>query len=120
MKLVDMIETPEERKAEGGITASPVSVEDDKPHYPYGLQLSLDDANMKKLGMKMPKIGEEFYGCFMARVTHVHESASEDSESRNASLQIVHLAIGDEDEAEEGVEAEPMPPPKKNKILRRY
>lgn len=118
MKLVDMIETPEEQKAAG--MAMPESVEAPKPHYPWGLQIELNAEGMKKLGLDMPKIGEELYGAFCARVVRLNESADENSEYRCVGLQIVQLAIGDEKEAEKGVEASPPPAPAKKKILRRY
>lgn len=120
MKLVDMLETPEEMKAEGE-AIGPMPTEAPKPHYPWGLQIELNDKGLKKLGMPMPKIGEEVYGCFVARVTRLNESADENSQYRCVVLQIVQLAVGDEKDAEKGVEAAPVPAPvKKNKILRRY
>lgn len=94
-KMVDMLETPEEVKQET-VASSPVM--DNKPHYPYGLSLSLNKETLEKLGVsELPEIGTMIHIMAMAKVTSVNESASEADHYCCVGLQITHMALEDED-----------------------
>jgi len=54
-KLIDMKLTPREKREE-----MPMPMKDYKgPDYPYELRITLDEDAMKKLGMKLPKVGDK-------------------------------------------------------------
>jgi hypothetical protein len=73
-----------------------------KEEYPYGLCLNLGEAELKKLGIEMPKIGEMVHIMAMCKVTHCHASASENSDpSSSCSLQITHMKAEIEDAEDE-------------------
>jgi len=89
-KLVDM--KCEEQKVEEK-SCEPCMVE--KPKYPYGLELRLEEESLKKLGIKeLPPIGK--YVMITARAEVVATSAYESKqggENRCLSLQIQELGV---------------------------
>ncbi len=75
-----------------GITESPVQATEE---YPYGLEISLDDESLKKLGMDaMPAIGSTATLVAKVKVTSVSESANEHGSDRRLSLQITDMELG--------------------------
>lgn len=69
------------------------------PEYPWGLTIDLEDAALKKLGMKdMPEVGTECMIHAVGKVVRVSESASEKNETRSMQIQITKMSIGHEDE----------------------
>jgi hypothetical protein len=66
----------------------------DKPKYPYGLEISLDEAALKKLGIDLPEVGAE-----MALEAVVEVSSTSQSESaaggknRSLRLQITEMCL---------------------------
>jgi hypothetical protein len=71
----------------------------DKPEeYPYGLRLSLTEADMEKIGLDMPKVGEMVHIMAMTKVTsvHAHDSA-QGGASQGVELQITHMKAEIED-----------------------
>ena len=105
--LVSMERTAKEKKAaqdrmEAGITQN-------GPDYPYGLTINLGKDELKKLGIEdLPAVGDEFHIMAVAKVTRVHQSASEQGDdSRGVELQITDMSTmheGEEDEGDEGAE----------------
>ena len=91
-ELVDMKRTKKDKKDGGAVCSSPMNGED----YPYGLALSLDDAELSKLGMKkLPEVGDEVKIVARAKVTSVNQSASENGgDSRSVRYQITRIKIG--------------------------
>ena len=87
--LVDMKLSKKEAKHE-------VACESPKgPRYPYGLQISLDDESLKKLGFdSLPDVGDEFIIVGVGPVTSVHEREDEGGTDRNFSVQLEKLEIG--------------------------
>lgn len=76
------------------------SPEVDKPQYPYGLKMNLDNETIEKLGMKtMPEMGKAMMLMAMVTVTDMHESKSEGSNYRSLGLQITDMSIEDEKES---------------------
>lgn len=95
-KLVDMLETPKEQEK-----AYPLAmpVEAPKPSYPYGLHITLDEEVMAKLGItELPEIDEVIHLFALAKVDRVNSSATDQGEQKCCGLQIIMLALEDEDE----------------------
>lgn len=91
MMLVDMKRT--EADMESGPAAMPDAM------YPYGLNICLDKDELDKLGItKLPLIGREFHGIFVASVTRISQSADLNmgDESMSMSLQITMLDLKEE------------------------
>jgi len=100
MALKDMARIEEDKDI------SPLtSVSDDI--YPYGLRISLTEAELEKLGVDHSdwEIGDTFHLHGLAKVVSISQNASEDHESVCVSLQFTHLA-GPESEDEEDAEEE--------------
>ena len=95
MSLVDMKRTEADMKSEMDcVPCSP-----DGSQYPYGLNICLDKDELDKLGItKLPEIGAEFHGIFVAQVTRISQSADMNmgDESMSMSLQITMLDIKEE------------------------
>lgn len=104
--LVDMKYTKAEAKAEASEYTKPQG-----PEYPWGLQIRLEDEELKKLGItSMPAVGQEMSLDVVVRVTSVSESQYADGRAdRCLSLQIVQMGMEDDAE-EEGAKA-PAPAP---------
>ena len=92
-------------KSEMKDTAPTVAGSSNKgPKYPWGLELRLDDASLKKLGMdkEMPEVGELCQITGVGRVVSCSMSESSmGGSSKNVTIQIerMTLAVDDEDEA---------------------
>lgn len=104
MKLVNM-KMPKRETGKSAMTeASPADV--DRPVYPWGLQLTLDEDALEKLGIKeLPAVDKPLMLVARVDVTGVnsneHKSAGDKTthKHRSVSLQITDLALGaDEDE----------------------
>lgn len=73
------------------------SIASEGPTYPYGLQLSLDDETIEKLGLSLPEVGKDM--ALLARVKVTAVSSSEDSyggkteKRRSVSLQITEMCL---------------------------
>jgi hypothetical protein len=73
----------------------------DGERYSYGTRLTLDDAELKKLGIKeLPAVGTVLMFEAKAKVISSRQSASESSNNRSIELQITHMDL----EADEGKE----------------
>lgn len=93
MALVDMKRSEPDDKA--GVAAYPVA----EGGYPYGLVISLDKDELAKLGItKLPEMGAEFHGLFVACVTRIEQSANEYGDHMSMSLQITMLDMKEEPE----------------------
>jgi hypothetical protein len=95
MKLTNMKMSAGEAKAATMCSPEPA----DEPKYPYGLNLSLGDEELDKLGLKgdMPETGETYILTARVKVT---ECSSRDTQGdgvrSSVNLQITDLAL-DED-----------------------
>lgn len=65
----------------------------ERPDYPYGLQLNLDQDALEKLGIELPDVGETFFVVAIAKVVSVSEHESEEHTSQDVSLQIEQLSL---------------------------
>jgi hypothetical protein len=75
------------------------------PDFPWGLNLNLGDAELKKVNItELPQIGDEYTIVAIAKVTRVSANASEDDSNRSVEFQITDMALeeGDEAEGEDG------------------
>lgn len=91
--MINMAYTPEEAKEE---CSSPCATADGEgPKYPYGLELSLDDAALKKLGITdLPDVGYVMNLKAVVIVTRVSSSQSQDNEAeKNCSMQITDMEV---------------------------
>lgn len=76
---------------------------DERPEYPWGLRICLCGAELEKLNLDPSDafIGGIIHGHFLAKITSLSASASENYDDCRIELQITHLAIESEDEENE-------------------
>lgn len=88
-KLVNMKIDPkarEERYAESALA--------DRPVYPWGLSLNLDEEVLEKLGLEeLPTVGKPLKLIALVDVTSVSSNESKGGESRSVGLQITDLCL---------------------------
>lgn len=97
MKHMKMTET--EQKG----TESAVAV--NRPEYPYGLEVRLDEQSLKKLGIKdLPAVGTKMELAAKVHVSNAMMHDGTDGKHRSIALQITHmeLAKGRDREATDG------------------
>lgn len=97
--LTDMARTDEDKDA------SPLVVSECK--YPYGLQISLDQGSLEKLGVDLNdfEIGDIYPLDILVKVVGKNANESEGGEARACvSLQITHIGAEEELAGEEEVE----------------
>lgn len=96
-KLVDMKYTKAEAKEE----AAEYTPTGSGPEYPWGLQIRLEDEELKKLGISsLPDVGAEMTLTVNVKVTGVNESQYASGKSdRCVSLQITEMGMQAEEPA---------------------
>jgi hypothetical protein len=104
MAMKSMKMTPAERKAEVA------EYEYKPPEYPYGLQLSLDEDQIKALGLADMTVGATVMISAKAKVTSVSASSSENHDHRCCSLQITDMEVDPEGESQAGKSASKLYP----------
>lgn len=109
-KLVDMKYTKAEAKEE----AAEYAVGSNAPEYPWGLQIRLEDEELKKLGVSsLPDVGEEMTLTVTVKVTSVSENQYASGKTdRCVSLQITEMGMQTEEPA---AAKSPAPAPKASK-----
>lgn len=91
MRLKDMKNKREEEN-EDHLRMSPIDGE-----YPYGLCISLSEKDLEKLDLDDEvEAGDFLHGAFMAKVTSITHSSSENNKGCRIELQIVAMGIEDE------------------------
>lgn len=111
MKKADMAYTKAElKKRNSPMECAPSK--DAGPKYPYGLELSLDNVTLDKLGIgKLPRVGKKIRIEAVAEVTRVSQSERRgEKDDRTVGLQIVSMGCESapqsmEDAVEDGIEA---------------
>jgi hypothetical protein len=99
MAMTDLKITKAEAKKESKVYATLGPSEGER--YSYGTRLTLDDAELKKMGItELPTVGTVLMFEAKAKVISSRQSASESSDSRSIELQITHMDM----EADEGDE----------------
>lgn len=89
-----------QRPAEPGPKESMLGMEaESKPHYPYGLEISLGDPELTKLGVaELPAPGSTLMMTCKVQVTRTstHSSADDDGgkAERHVALQITDMELG--------------------------
>lgn len=98
--MVPMERTEKERERDD-LGASKES--DKKPMYGYGTRLTLEDAELKKLGVdELPEVGDEFHIAAVGEVIAVRNNAFEDGrEEKCVEVQITHMGAIHEDAEED-------------------
>lgn len=108
-KLTDMSLTRAELKERSGPQPSLAGTSKDKgPKFPWGLEIRLDEKAMKKLGMgDLPEVGELCQITGLGRIVSVSERESQDSSSKDMTIQIEKLSLNvkEETDAAEAAEA---------------
>lgn len=79
----------------------------DGERYSYGTRVTLDDTELKKLGIKeLPAVGTVVMFEAKAKVISSRQSATESNNSRSIELQITHMDLEEGESAEEVKEGE--------------
>ena len=96
-------------KADKQVSDSPVAIDNDREKYPYGLELSLDEKALSKLGVKeLPKVGTKLMLEAKVVVGSVRESERANGRSsKHMGLQItdMELSTKSDDAGDEGKES---------------
>lgn len=93
--MPNMAMTKEEAKEYGGLCAAPEQGGDSGPRYPWGLQITLDDGSLEKLGITdLPPVGTVLMIQARAEVTGTRSSQQQagDKEQR-VEMQITDMEI---------------------------
>ena len=72
----------------------------DDEEYPWGLRINLDDESMEKLGIDLKDVGDVCVFSATAVVTNVSQSAGDNGEHKDMSLQITDMEIKPIEEAD--------------------
>lgn len=92
MKLVSLKIKPSEQQKDSPACA-PCDME--KPKYPWGTTLHLDEKALAKLGIKeMPAVGTEIPISAVAKVTGTSEREYESGKHQTLDLQLTDMAFG--------------------------
>jgi len=94
-KMVSMKITAAEQKKR----SEPTSMVEDRPRYPWGLQLNLDTDALEKLGIgeELPAVGESYVLIAKVDVTSVSSNKSEGGSNQSVGLQITSMCLEDGD-----------------------
>lgn len=98
--LVDLAYTPKEQKErEDKYSAMPSAY--DGPKYPWGLELTLDDSVLRKLGKSSRdfRIGDEIDLPVRVRVTRISAYETESGSDESVGLTVTHMQGEGEDRA---------------------
>ncbi len=100
MALTDLKITKAEAKKEAKNYA--LAGPNEGERYSYGTRITLDEAELKKLGIKeMPSVGTVLMFEAKAKVIGSRQSATESSSNRSLELQVTHIDFeGDEGDEE--------------------
>jgi len=66
----------------------------DEPRYPYGLEISLDNDAIKKLGIELPEAGEQFIVLGVGPVVRVSQTDNKRGKDRSLSIQLQKIEVG--------------------------
>lgn len=97
MKLVSVKIDAKDR--DGKASSDGPCLMDQRPSYPWGLQLNLDEETLQKLGLvALPRVGKTLMLAARVSVTSVSENESQDKDgdaetNRSVGLQITHLVL---------------------------
>lgn len=105
MAMKDLKITKEEAKKESKKYAAIGPSEGER--YSYGTRVTLDDAELKKMGIKdLPAVGTVLMFEAKAKVISSRQSATESNNSRSIELQITHMDLEEGETDEEVKEGE--------------
>lgn len=96
-KMVDMAISAAKR-AKDAVSGAVCMPDGGQPMYPYGLGVSLGDDELDKLGLtEDPEVGDILDARCMMRITSFSRNATTDGTRRRAELQIIMMAVEDEE-----------------------
>lgn len=99
--MIDMKITESEKK-----DASLLSVVDDRPNYPYGLEIRLDSETIKKLNLKDPQVGQKMMMEAMVEITSVSSTNFKGDEKKyTVNMQITQMELEDKDSDDKPAES---------------
>lgn len=108
-KMVDMKMDKQEKKDMNGPQVVGTSAPDG-PDYPYGLEVSLEDPALKKMGvdMSMHKVGDEVVLHAKCKITRMSQSETNGGDkNRTMGLQITDMCVdGMMDAMDDGADGE--------------
>lgn len=91
MKVISLQLSPAEAKKDAGL---PLEASENLPKYPYGTSLSLDDDELKKLGITgEQKAGTKFIIAGMVEVVGYSKDVTQAGERECLRLQITELGL---------------------------
>lgn len=98
MKLVSLELSKAERKKE----TEPMAPDADRPLFPYGTSLYLNDETLAKLGIdEMPDVGTTLLITAVAKVTGTSEREYEGGSHRTLDIQFTEMSLEEGEEAPE-------------------
>lgn len=92
MDLCDMKRTKMEKKSTSPEVAADTYEE---PEYPYGLEISLEEESMKKLGLDIDdfSVDNKVDMICQGEITRTHESSGREHSNSSVSIQITRIAM---------------------------
>ena len=95
MSLTSMKMSKKDAKEEFEVKA------EDRPRFPHGLTLHLDDDSLKKLGItELPAVGDEMIVVGIGKIESSHENRRQSGVDRSVSIQLEQLEVGSVDDDE--------------------
>lgn len=86
---------------------TPSAPSEDKPEYPYGLQIHLTENELDKIGMKnLPEPGTKMTMAAKVHVIGAMMHDGPDGKHKSLHLQITHMSVGGEKEGHEKTDGE--------------
>jgi hypothetical protein len=70
-------------------------VEVSRSKFPHGIEVRLGNAEMKKLGMEMPNVGDEMIVLGVGPVTHASENRRQGGIDRSVTIQLQSMEVGE-------------------------
>ena len=107
MKLVSMKLTPAQSESNSVPSiATKSGMDGSAPQYSYNTQLHLGEGEIKKLGLKMPKVGDKLHIHARGHVTGIsHNQSKGEKPNRHFDIQLTHMHVGPKGEAESALDA---------------
>lgn len=94
-KMIDMKESPMDKKDKGMVEPVTLPSKSSGPSYPYGLKITLNKEQLSKMKLK-PKdftVGDMVDISALAKVVRLSETESSDYTDKSIELQITKLAV---------------------------
>ena len=70
------------------------AVKADEPRFPFGLEITLENDTINKLGIELPEAGEQFIVVGVGPVTRVSQTDNKRGKDRSFSIQLQKIEVG--------------------------